>query len=94
MSADSSAPATKADIRMLMDEIGRLYDANQRWKDDILAANPRWKNEIIDHFDLLIENIRHDLTSANREEIELLKDARANHETRIGALERAVGLPA
>ncbi len=82
MPADPSAPATKADIRMLMDEIGRLYDANQRWKDDILA-----------HFDLTIENIRHDLTSANREEIELLKDSRASHETRIGALERAVGLP-
>lgn len=33
--------ATKKDIEMLMGEIGKLYDANERWKDDILVAEKK-----------------------------------------------------
>lgn len=60
---DNHAPATKADIQMLMEQIGMLYDANQRWK-----------SEIMEHFDLTVENIRHDLQGARRDEIESIKD--------------------
>ena len=55
----ADAPATKADIRMLMVEIGKLYDANQRWKDELKG-----------HFDLAVENIRTDLVGANKDKIE------------------------
>src|SRR4051812_42227360 len=43
-----SPPATQADIQMLMQEIGKLYDATERWKDEILEATEGWKEEILE----------------------------------------------
>jgi len=80
---DHTTPVTKADINALMDSIGKLYDANEAWKE-----------EIIRHFDVVVENIRHDLEGANRDEIEVLKDSKASHEQRITRLESHVGLVA
>jgi hypothetical protein len=86
------APATKADVRMLMDEIGKLYDANKRWKDEVIreldgridgkitASETRTK----EHFDLAVENIRAELVGANKDRLE-------NHEDRITRLEVRVG---
>lgn len=48
--------------------------------------------EIIQHFDLVAENLRHDLLGAHRDEIEILKDARKDHERRISQLERSTGV--
>ena len=31
-----NTPATKGDITQLMDSIGKLYDANENWKDEII----------------------------------------------------------
>lgn len=90
MSDDQQAAATKGDIRMLKDDIqmimeqlGKMYDAQERWK-----------TELKEHFDLVAENIRHDFASANREEIDVLKDGHKGHEKRILTLERAAGLAA
>lgn len=69
-----SAPATKDDIKQLMESIGRVYDANQRWA-----------NEIVRHFDVTVETIRHDLLGANKDRIE-------DHEDRITRLERRAGV--
>lgn len=78
---------------MLMDEIGKLYDANQRWKDEVIetldgridgriaASEKRMKH----HFDLAVETIRADLVGANKDRIE-------NHEQRLTRLERHVGI--
>jgi hypothetical protein len=49
MASDASASATKEDIRMLMDELGKLYSANEQWKE-----------ELKQHFDVVAENIKHD----------------------------------
>ena len=50
---------------MLMSEIGRLYDANERWKnelqDELEAKMESWKEELKGHFDFTVETIRHDL---------------------------------
>ena len=80
---DNQTPSTKADIAALMDSIGKLYDANECWKD-----------EIIRHFDVTVENIRHDLEGANKDDIELLKDAKNRRAERIQRLERHVGIVA
>lgn len=48
---------------MLMESIGKLYDANERWK-----------NEVKRHFDVTVEKIRHDLQGANKDQIENLED--------------------
>ena len=93
---DDSSPATKADIKGLMDSIGKLYDAIEGWKDDILQANERRKDEILNemkrHFDVAVEDIRHDLEGANRDEIDILKDTKRDHEKRITRLEQHVGV--
>lgn len=81
--------ATKKDIEMLMGEIGKLYDANERWKDDILvgvdgkilASEKRTK----EHFDVVAENLHYDFLGAHKDKIE-------NHEDRIVRLEQRAGL--
>jgi hypothetical protein len=52
------------------------------------------KEEIFHYFDLTVETIRHDLEGANHDQIELLKDARLDHERRLLQLERSVGFRA
>lgn len=104
MSADGTAPATKDDIRMLMEEFGKMWQwkANVDGKfeevdvrfNDLEEKMELWKKELKDHFDLVAEQIRHDFVAANREEIEVLKDGHAEHGKRIIALERATGLAA
>ncbi|MBI1812667.1 hypothetical protein HY285_05765 [Candidatus Peregrinibacteria bacterium] len=81
----SQAPATKQDIRMIMEEIGKLYDANEGWKDEILEANEGWKEEIIHEFKVVGESIRHDAMGSNKDRIE-------QHEDRIKRLENHTGL--
>lgn len=78
---DPTAPATKADIALVMNEIGKLYDANQRLKHDLR-----------EHFDFTVENIRHDLEGANRDHIEMLKDRSNDHLHRIKRLEKNAGI--
>ncbi|MSR86682.1 hypothetical protein EXS70_00715 [Candidatus Peribacteria bacterium] len=78
MTTDMTAPATKQDIALLMDQIGQYYDKTER---RIHTMSERLEL----HFDVAVENIRHDLQSANREEIENIKD-------RVTRLERKTGL--
>lgn len=82
---DNTAPATKADIQMLMDAIVNLYDANARWKEEI-------KKEVTEHFDLVAENLQHELVSAHREKVELLDETVRGHERRLRALEHRIGV--
>lgn len=49
MTQDATAPATKEDVRLLMEEIGKLYVANEGWKEELKR-----------YFDVVAENIRHD----------------------------------
>jgi hypothetical protein len=42
---DAQAPATKDDIRLLMEQIGQLFDATAEWKGKILGASAQWKPE-------------------------------------------------
>ena len=70
---------------MLMTEIGKLFDANERWKDEleekVVVSEVRMKSQ----FDLSVENIRAELVGANRDRIE-------SHEIRISRLERHAGI--
>ncbi|MDD5041942.1 MAG: hypothetical protein PHX87_06110 [Candidatus Peribacteraceae bacterium] len=77
---DDTAPATKADIGELREEFTAQFKT--------------FKDEILRHFDLAVETIRHDLVGANRDEILQMKDKSQDHERRIVRLERSAGLPA
>ena len=63
----------------------RLYQANERWKNEILDANKEWKEEIKHHFEFVAENLLHDFRGAKQDKIE-------QHEDRIARLERHAGL--
>lgn len=90
------AAATKKDIGLLMGEMGKMYDAMERWKNELKnsfdSKYDGLKNHfdskydrLKDYFDLTVENIRYDLVGANRDEIEMIKD-------RVGRLEKHAGL--
>jgi hypothetical protein len=78
MPKDASAPATKQDIRLLMEQMGRHYDQVERR----LAGH---EEQIKRHFDVTVEHIRHDLEGANKDRIE-------NHEHRLTRLEERTGI--
>jgi hypothetical protein len=78
MADDNQVPATKEDIRLLMEQVGTYYSQTQ---EQIAEMEER----MMRHFDLTVETIRHDLLGANKDKIE-------NHEDRIGRLERHTGL--
>lgn len=76
--AKKSPPATKFDIELLMNSVGRLYDANERWKQEIIQ-------ETNDKFDFTVETLRRDVPAAKSDQIEVLND-------RIHRLEEHCGL--
>lgn len=75
-----------------MEAIGKLYSANQQWKEEIIdrlgkrivASEPQTKA----HFDLVAENITHDFQRG------ALHDRIEQHGDRIDRVERDVGLAA
>jgi hypothetical protein len=81
MPKDSSAPATKRDIGLLMEQMGAYYDKTERRISGLQEEMKAWKKEIIHEFHVSVENIRHDLKGANKDRIE-------DHEHRISRLEQ------
>src|SRR5438045_4071723 len=88
------APATKEDIRILMEGQGKMYIAMQQWKDDLLDEMDATEQRMKLHFDAAVENVRHDLAAVRKDEIEVIKDKQKNHEKRIGRVEDALGIAA
>lgn len=68
-----------------MEEIGELYDANERWKNELLEHMERWKNELKRYFDCTAENLTRDFRDAHKEDI-------AGVTTRVRRLEEHTGL--
>jgi hypothetical protein len=99
---DDTTPATKADIAGLRNEVkADIRALREEFKADMLqlrqestAQLKTFKDEILRHFDLAVETIRHDLVGANRDEISQMKDKSQDHESRILRLERSSGLAA
>jgi|GEM_PF-1223408 len=104
---DSSVPATKADISMIIEAIGRLYGAIELWKNelheemdtelkkhrDILPQEMRLhKTEIKQHFDVTAENIQYDMRGAHKDKISVLNDRSYDHEQRIIVMEKQLAI--
>jgi hypothetical protein len=83
MSTDPGAPATKEDIRLLMEQMGTYY-ANTA---DRFAAVEQRIEELHEHFGVVAENIKHDFRGAFADKLD-------QHEDRIVRLERRAGLRA
>ncbi len=85
MANPSQPQSSKPDIATILNEIAKLYNAQKKWKQEIIDRQQVWKDEIIRHFDVAVETIRHDLLGADHDEIEGIKD-------RVTRLERHTGL--
>ena len=72
-----------------MDE---LAHATKRGFDDLRAFIEQQAEETRRHFDVVAENIHHDVAGANRDEITLLQDKQHDHEERLAAVEQKIGL--
>lgn len=83
MSPDPQAAATKADIAMLMQEMGKLYNANERWKEELKS-----------HFDVALEHAKFELLGAHKDKVSMLNDTALDHTRRITRLERHAGIAA
>ena len=95
---DPQATATKEDLRLFMEQISKqidgLYQANERWKDEILAEFHEFRVEIdgklssLEHRLLVvIENLRSDVNA-------MYNDKLSQHEDRIRRLENHAGFVA
>lgn len=88
---DDQSPATKKDIRILMDQMGRYYlkteDRIREYKEYTEDRLKEHNEDIKRYFDIRVEDIRHDLLGVNKDKIE-------QHEDRIRRLERHAGLAA
>ena len=93
-------PATKGDLANLesrletkIDKIEHRLETKleklEHCIDDKLDA---FKDEILRHFDIIAENLRHDALGARSDEIEVLKDSKKDHERRLTRLEQSAGL--
>jgi hypothetical protein len=78
MTTDQTAPATKQDIALLMEQMGSYYMKTE-------SKIQRLKADMVFHTEVLIENLRHDLLGAQKDEITSIK-------TRLRRVERKVGL--
>lgn len=75
---DDKAAATKGDLSKVKHEL----------KADMHNLKTEILEEIKSHFDLAVENIRHDLLGANRDEIEAVKDRVTHLEVHTGLARR------
>jgi hypothetical protein len=99
---DDTTPATKADISGFRNELkADIREFRNEFKADMLqlrqestAQLKTFKDEILRHFDLAVETIRHDLVGADRDEMAQMKDRSQDHEQRILRLERSSSLAA
>ncbi len=85
---NDSPPATKADIGMVMTEIGKLYIANEQWKDEIITCVDNKAEETKRHFDVVAEDLKHDFWGIHNDKISVLNDRSSDHEERIITIEK------
>jgi predicted RNase H-like nuclease (RuvC/YqgF family) len=101
---DENQPATKGDITHLDRRVGRLenrfdglelrFDGLEQRFDKLERRFDEVKEEMKRHFEVVVEQLRHDLIGARHDEVEVLKDKSHEHERRITRLERFNGLTA
>ncbi|TSC58490.1 MAG: hypothetical protein Greene041619_500 [Candidatus Peregrinibacteria bacterium Greene0416_19] len=77
--------ATKQDFAYLMEQLGGLYLANERWKDEMMETMEKWKKEIIHEFKVFAEDMMHDFKGA-------FSDKLQQHEDRLVRLEQREGV--
>lgn len=95
MAKDSQAPATKEDVKGIMEYLVKNEEEIHKLKEEVKEEMHRLKKEMKEdkkdikhHFDIVAENIKHDFLHG------ALHDRVEQHEDRIHTLEQHTGLVA
>ena len=109
MPKTSPSAATKADVRMLQQDIRKLEqrvdariermerrigDKMEKLDQRVDTRMQQMEQRIMSRFDVLMENLVHDFRGAHKDKIEIHQDKLKNHDARIDRLERQAGLVA
>lgn len=85
MTQDSSAPATKQDVALIMESITVIHIALGDLRTEVDEKISACEDRMVHQFHVIAEQIHHDAIGANCDEIEVVKD-------RVTRLERHTGL--
>jgi len=85
MADDPQSPATQADLQQVRAEMHERFTTTDEQFQRIFGHIDRQAAEIMRHFDVVAEQLRHDALGANRDDIEIVKD-------RVTRLEHYTGL--
>lgn len=92
MTNDPTAQATKDDLDALEKKL--TSSLTESITASLIQIIKKEGEETRRHFDVVAEDIRHDLAGANRDEISVLRDAKVDYSSRITKIETVVGLAA
>lgn len=98
MASGAQSPATKQDIRLLMEQMGGIHERMDTLVDEkkLQAAMARQEKRILketkEYFDFYTGKLHKDLLGATKDELQILKDTDANHDVRITKLEQQASL--
>lgn len=87
MTDDPHSPATQSDLQQIHVEMHERFTTMDEQFQRVFEHIDRKVEEIMRHFDVVAEQLRHDALGANRDDIEVVKD-------RVARLEQHAGLVA
>lgn len=85
---DNTAPATKADISILMQRMGDMDNNIHALKIQVDQKADETKR----HFDVVAEDLKHDFWGIHNDKISVLNDRSNNHEERIVTIEKQLAI--
>jgi hypothetical protein len=92
MTFDSTAPATKLDVTLLMDEIGKLYIANEAWKNELNKGFKSSERRIKRYVSVKLENVAAELKGAKKDRVSQHDDKIEVQDKRLKRIEESLGL--
>lgn len=97
VSGDENEPLTKGEFNEAIQMLARSFEATKADMDAteerLTRAIDRIGREIMEHIDLAVENRQIDLGAAKKETVLHHGEKLADHEARLGVLEKFQGVP-
>lgn len=84
MATTTQLAKTDANIELILDALKNVYESEQTLREDM----KNWKDELKEHFEVIAEDLRHDLIGTHKDKISALEDRTTDHGRRIRHLEK------
>lgn len=100
MADDAQSPATKQDVKLLMEQMARMQMSLHERMDKLVdekkldAAIRASEKRTKEYFDFYTGKLHKDFLGATEDELQILKETDTNHEVRITKLEQHASLSA